>query len=426
MSWPGLQHSDGAGNLVFASHLNTKAMQERGNKVINGCEVTEQSPTPDLTVEVESGNVIANGIVVAVDAIDPFAGTPVTFATTQGNLLDGEAEFVMIHVDSSGVITNSEGGAATAGQQLPPEVPEDEVLLAMITLTEGDSQINTDTDIEDWRQFVPDGGYFSGSVDIGDHNLSTIGLKLAGTLVTSSAAELNVLDGVTGFSGTPENIGTSNDAGTDTIIPRLDHVHDHVSGLGSDLHHTRYALTEDLISNEIAQLQNIDTETISNAEWAILADIAPQLNKKQNTSMASYVHVVNGCTKVEGVQSPMINFPETDVDCYTVFGLLLPASVTTTPTLHVLYLISGSTAYSVKWSISCMKDGDNTISGTIGNVLNESTSFDFPAGTTWILYEKTIPLDDTDIRADSYMGIKIQSDASNTNWMRIASMWLTW
>ena len=38
---------------------------------------------------------------------------------------------------------------------------------------------------------------FSGNFDIAGHNLTDTGLKLAGTLVTSSAAELNILDGVT-------------------------------------------------------------------------------------------------------------------------------------------------------------------------------------------------------------------------------------
>ncbi|TET68691.1 MAG: hypothetical protein E3J56_11055 [Candidatus Aminicenantes bacterium] len=37
----------------------------------------------------------------------------------------------------------------------------------------------------------------SGNVDISLHNAATVGLKLGGTLVTSSAAELNLLDGVT-------------------------------------------------------------------------------------------------------------------------------------------------------------------------------------------------------------------------------------
>jgi len=36
-----------------------------------------------------------------------------------------------------------------------------------------------------------------GSIDVQDHDASTAGLKLGGTLVTSTAAELNILDGVT-------------------------------------------------------------------------------------------------------------------------------------------------------------------------------------------------------------------------------------
>lgn len=38
---------------------------------------------------------------------------------------------------------------------------------------------------------------FQNNVDIQDHDGSTTGLKLGGTLVTSTAAELNILDGVT-------------------------------------------------------------------------------------------------------------------------------------------------------------------------------------------------------------------------------------
>lgn len=38
---------------------------------------------------------------------------------------------------------------------------------------------------------------FQKNVDIKDHDASAVGLKLAGTLVTSTAAELNILDGVT-------------------------------------------------------------------------------------------------------------------------------------------------------------------------------------------------------------------------------------
>lgn len=486
----GLQHVDGSGNLVFASHLNTKAMQERGNKVISGCIVTEQSPTPDLTVEVASGNVIANGIVVVVSAVDPFAGTPATFATTQGLLTSGQAEFVAVHVDSSGVITNSEGGAAAAGQQTPPEVPEDEVLLAMITLSEGDPSIDTTTDIEDWRQFVPDGQYIAGdgeitgNFDISGHDLSAIGLKLAGTLITASATELNLLDGVTAFSGTPSDIGTSNAAGSSTVIPRLDHVHNHPSGLGTSLHHTKYtdaeavdaveavglstpistdtvvfsdagvlkriafsgitetmltafksyvdgldhhtkyALTEDLTSGEITQLQNINTETISNAEWAILADITARLGRKQNTGMFGHIVITGAASKATGnVNYSYIQFPTLDTTAQATFSLILPESVTTTPTLRILYSIDGTSGRSVEWTVTVLKPNNSV---TFGNVLSASTAYDFPAGTSGVIYIRDITLSDADIVVNGLMGVKVKSDASIDDNLFIYAIWLEW
>lgn len=158
----GAQRFNGAGNLAFAQHPNTIMMAARGNQVTVGVGVTAQG-TPDLTVAVALGTVIANGIVVNVSADATFAGTPTTFATSQAALTSGQAQFVYVHADSSGTVTNTEGTAATAGQQLPPEVPEDEVLLAMITLTEGDTTIDT-VDIDDERQFTPDGFYTLGIV----------------------------------------------------------------------------------------------------------------------------------------------------------------------------------------------------------------------------------------------------------------------
>ena len=39
--------------------------------------------------------------------------------------------------------------------------------------------------------------HFSNDLDVKDHDGSTVGLKLGGTLVTSTAAEMNIMDGVT-------------------------------------------------------------------------------------------------------------------------------------------------------------------------------------------------------------------------------------
>lgn len=154
--------------LAFAEHQNVELMAARGNQVVTGVGVTPQG-TPDLTVAVASGTVLAGGVVVAVGADATFAGVVaggnVLFSTLQASLTSGQSVFVFIHIDSSGVITNTDGTPAVAGQQLPPDVPEDEVIIAMLTLTEGDTTIDS-VDIEDWRINVPKGGYIAGALKV--------------------------------------------------------------------------------------------------------------------------------------------------------------------------------------------------------------------------------------------------------------------
>lgn len=56
---------------------------------------------------------------------------------------------------------------------------------------------------------------FQNNVDIQDHDGSATGLKLGGTLVTSTAAELNILDGVT---ATAAEINSLDDSATTVSI----------------------------------------------------------------------------------------------------------------------------------------------------------------------------------------------------------------
>ena len=198
--------------LAFAEHQNVELMAARGNQVISGVGVTPQG-SPDLTVAVASGNVLAGGVVVAVSASATFAGTPNTFSTTQGNLTSGQAIFVFIHVDSSGVITNTEGTAAAAGQQLPPDVPEDEVVLAQITLTEGDTTIDT-VDIEDWRINVPKGEYIAGSLEI------TGNLVVGGS--TPFQTQDDFLDDLAGLTQATDKIPYMDSATTAALLSFLD------------------------------------------------------------------------------------------------------------------------------------------------------------------------------------------------------------
>ena len=160
--------------LAFAEHQNAELMAARGNQVVTGTGVTAQG-TPDLTVAVAAGTVLAGGVVVAV------GGGNIDLSTEHGALTSGQAQFVFIHVNSSGTKSSTAGTAAVAGQQLPPDVPEDEVVLAQITLTEGDPTIDS-VDIEDWRINVPKGAYVAGTFQATGNSLIGGTLGLTGTL----------------------------------------------------------------------------------------------------------------------------------------------------------------------------------------------------------------------------------------------------
>lgn len=176
--------------LAFAEHQNVELMGARGNQVIDSVGVTPQG-SPDLTVAVASGNVLAGGVVVAV------SGGNIDLSSEHGALTSGQAQFVFIHVNSSGTKSSTAGVAAAAGQQLPADVPEDEVVLAQVTLTEGDPTIDS-VDIEDWKINVPKGGYFAGDLVVngasGVDNLHIIGDEDQGLLLQRLSS--NVTDNV--------------------------------------------------------------------------------------------------------------------------------------------------------------------------------------------------------------------------------------
>lgn len=81
-----------------------------------------------------------------------------------------------------------------------------------------------------------------GGFNVADHNASTVGLKLGGTLVTASAAELNILDGKTAFED-----GATADQTEAEILTLLG-----------------------LTSIEVDQVGNIAATTISEAQWGYL------------------------------------------------------------------------------------------------------------------------------------------------------------
>lgn len=67
-----------------------------------------------------------------------------------------------------------------------------------------------------------------------------------------------------GIGGTPSNIGTANAAGSGPVIPFVDHVHNHPSGLGENLHHNKL--------HEVWQVDNHDNIFAGSFVTSVIAD----------------------------------------------------------------------------------------------------------------------------------------------------------
>lgn len=163
MAWgSGLEFADGSGNVAYAIHQNTEIMASRGNQVITGGDVTANG-TSNLTtttadIDIADVKVIVNGAWYSLTSI-----TSIDLSEAYDDLIAGQSMYVLIYIKSDGTISDpSDGGsgegkgtAATTGQQLPPDLPEDTTPLAIITLTFGDTVVNT-ADIEDYIVYTPD------------------------------------------------------------------------------------------------------------------------------------------------------------------------------------------------------------------------------------------------------------------------------
>ena len=166
-------------NTNFAFLWTSLMLAIRAKYVISGCAVTEESPTPDLTVDVSAGYVWCN------DQKYTVSGSNIDLSAIHTALGAGKAKYVFITYLAGTGLTTIEGVEGDPGAHFPPQFNDSEqVLLARILLTKTDSAINT-ADIDDLRHFAPKGGYLDGNVEI------TGDLKTAGTLEVTGATALN-------------------------------------------------------------------------------------------------------------------------------------------------------------------------------------------------------------------------------------------
>ncbi len=147
----------------------------------------------------------------------------------------------------------------------------------------------------------------STSVDIKSHDLSANGLKLDGTLVTSSATELNLLDGVT---RTTSQINSARD-GTVTSV-----------ATGSGL--TGGTITSSgTLSLKNSFLDNTSSAISSSTTTSFTASTYPTFISGQSVSAGSHSYTVT-----VGGSSHTLQMTDGDSGTRDVFATLLPAGAT--------------------------------------------------------------------------------------------------
>lgn len=114
------------------------------------------------------------------------------------------------------------------------------------------------------------GGAFSfsttGAVTF-NQSVNTQALGVTGNIsVTGNVDSVNVSSFKSSYDS---HVGNTN-AHIDNLTDITTRNHSSLQNIGSSDHHTKYALTEDLASGEITQIQNINSVTITNTQWGYL------------------------------------------------------------------------------------------------------------------------------------------------------------
>ena len=127
------------GQQFSAARLNSMYSAHQNEGVLNGLDVS--TSTNAFDVDVASGNVFLNGTNIAVGA------TTVSHSTS-----DPEDRIDLLSVDSTGTVNITQGNpAATAGQPIAPDIPADEILISLVYVRGGSSEILTGDIFNDYR-----------------------------------------------------------------------------------------------------------------------------------------------------------------------------------------------------------------------------------------------------------------------------------
>jgi len=116
---------------MYSAHEN--------NGVLNGCVAS--SGVNSFDVDVTGGNVFLNG-----------SNTSVSAATVSHATSDPEDRVDLLSVDNTGIVNVTQGTpAATSGQPVAPDIPSSEILIALVFVRGGSSEILTGDIFNDYK-----------------------------------------------------------------------------------------------------------------------------------------------------------------------------------------------------------------------------------------------------------------------------------
>lgn len=127
------------GQQFSAARLNSMYNAHENNGVLSGCVAS--SGVNSFDVDVTSGNVFLNGSNINVSA-----------ATVSHATSDPEDRVDLLSVDDTGTVNVTQGTpAATSGQPVAPDIPSGEILIALVFIRGGSSEILTGDIFNDYR-----------------------------------------------------------------------------------------------------------------------------------------------------------------------------------------------------------------------------------------------------------------------------------
>ena len=278
--------------------------------------------------------------------------TPGTAAAGKAVVLDGSLDIIGINnIETNNLTVNGTLVTATA-----TELNYTDITTAGTVQASKAVIVNVDKDIDGFRNLTTEG-----NINIYNYNGTTIGLKLAGNLVTSSAAEINTLDGVTAGTVTASKALVVDSNKDLSAIRNLD-IDSNLNIVNHDGSTTGLELAGTLVTStasEINTLAGVTAGTVT-ASKALVVDSNRDLASVRNLTSSGSIDISNYNGTTTGLK---------------LAGTLVTSSASEINTL------SGVTAGTVTASKALVVDSNKdlsslrnlTVAGTVSGVTTLTT-----------------------------------------------------